>query len=73
MKTHNKSIGKMLATMRKYRNMTQNYVAVRLGTSRQYITNIETGQATVSMDRISDFCDIYDCALDIRLTPKENL
>ena len=59
----------MIKRMREYRNLTQQDVADKLFSSAQYISNIESGRATLSIDRMAEIASILQCYLDVNLTP----
>lgn len=52
-------IGKNLLALRKANGWQQQYVADRLGVSRQLIYFFEHGQRGLSIKRLQQFCNLY--------------
>lgn len=64
-------IGKQLATLRGYRNLTQAQLADKCGVSRNYIGQLESGDRNPSLGIIFKMCDALQCYGDFNFTPIE--
>lgn len=67
MRPHNKALGLIIRELRKNRSLTQETLAFRSGLDRTYISLIELGQRSPTLDTLFDLC----AALNI--TPAEIL
>ena len=54
------NIGQTLAEIRSFEGFTQQQIAEKLGTSRQYISNMETGKTFTNLNVLINLCEIYD-------------
>lgn len=57
--------------MRKYRNLTQGDLAAKIGLTQDRISEIERGEANITMATFFKICDALKCYGDISLTPVE--
>ena len=65
--------GKRLAKFRKERGMSQEKFAAEFNVTRQYISLLERGLMSASLDLLWDIADKYDCSLDYLVLGKVNL
>lgn len=56
MKSHNKAFGKALREMRKARKMTQEALAFECGLDRTYISLLELGSKSPTLDTVAVLC-----------------
>jgi transcriptional regulator with XRE-family HTH domain len=63
-------IGQSIATVRNYRGMTQKQLAEAIGLTQDRISEIERGQANITMATLFKICDAMKCICDITFTPK---
>ena len=57
--TYTKELGKRLAMIRQRQNLSQEYVADRLGVTRSAICKYEGGDREIKMTDFFKICDIY--------------
>lgn len=69
MKTVNEHIGQMVKINRENRRLSQAEMAEKMNVSQPYLSAIETGKQTVSIDQLVRIANILQCAIDIRFTP----
>lgn len=67
------TLGNNVKRLRHSCGMTQEGVALLLGTSKQYVSNIETGKQWVSASRVDKLCEIFAVTLDEFFISKERL
>lgn len=56
--------GENLKNIRKSKNISQEYLAEKLGVSRQSVSNWETGENFPSMNNIMCLCEIFKCKIN---------
>ena len=56
---YTKELGKRLATVRQQQNLSQEYVADRLGVTRSAICKYESGDREIKMTDFFKICDIF--------------
>ncbi|HBG4827893.1 TPA: helix-turn-helix transcriptional regulator [Clostridioides difficile] len=59
-----KAIGKRIKIARIKKSLTQEAVADKIGVTPQHVSNLETGNATVSLQRIVAIANILDVSVD---------
>ena len=59
----NKHIGRNIKIARKYKRITQEELAEKIGLSRTSITNIEVGKQTPSIQLIMDMAEILETSV----------
>ena len=64
MKNHNKAFGKILRSLRRGRGYTQETLAFESGLDRTYVSLLELGSRSPTLDTIMTLCG----ALDVSLT-----
>lgn len=64
MKNHNKAFGKILRALRRDRGYTQETLAFESGLDRTYVSLLELGSRSPTLDTIMTLCG----ALDVSLT-----
>lgn len=57
--TYTKELGKRLTKIRQDKNLSQEYVADRLGKTRSGICRYENGEREIKMSDYFKMCDIY--------------
>uniref|UniRef100_UPI003C7C267E helix-turn-helix domain-containing protein n=1 Tax=Pseudomonas veronii TaxID=76761 RepID=UPI003C7C267E len=65
-------IGRMIAKHRTERNLTQEEVAERLGIGSEAISRLERGVVELSVVKLMQLADIFDCRMDELLTASSN-
>ncbi len=60
-------IGRCLQTKRKQKKITQDVICEKCNRSKTYISNIERGKASASVEILMGYCDVLD------MTPNELL
>ena len=68
MEDYKKRIGKLILETRKLRNLTQNELAEKLGTSQSAINRIEAGKQNVSLSMIAKISEVLSSDI-IRFNP----
>ncbi|MEN4946448.1 helix-turn-helix transcriptional regulator [Pseudomonas proteolytica] len=61
-------IGRMIAKHRTERNLTQEEVAERMGIGSEAISRLERGLVELSVAKLMQLADIFDCRMDELLT-----
>ncbi|MBQ3392348.1 MAG: helix-turn-helix transcriptional regulator [Lachnospiraceae bacterium] len=64
MEINNLEVGRRIAHMRNARRMTQENLAERLDCSVKHISHVERGVAAMSLDKLLELSEIFDCSLD---------
>lgn len=67
-----KEIGKIIQDIRKSRNLTQEDLAEIIDSSAGYISNIETGQKRVGLNKLLEIAKALDTTLDVLLRNEYN-
>lgn len=57
-------IGKRIQSARKSKNLTQEYLAEKMGVSSNYISNIERSRSKPSIDTLVDICNVLEVTAD---------
>lgn len=65
-----KAIGEQLRAAREFRGLRQDDVAERMNVSKQYLSNIENGRASVSLQQLSEICDILKYEVKVKLSKR---
>ncbi|EIK68530.1 DNA-binding protein [Pseudomonas synxantha BG33R] len=65
-------IGRMIAKHRTERNLTQEEVAERMGIGSEAISRLERGLVELSVVKLMQLADIFDCRMDELLTKSSN-
>jgi len=65
-------IGRMIAKHRSERNLTQEEVAERLGIGSEAVSRLERGVVELSVVKLMQLADIFDCRMDELLTESSN-
>lgn len=65
-------LGAMVRTNRKQQGLTQEQLAEKLNTTKQYVSNFENGRQSCSVDKLVEISVALNCYLDIKLTPKDS-
>ena len=65
-------IGRMIAKHRTERNLTQEEVAERMGIGSEAISRLERGVVELSVVKLMQLADIFDCRMDELLTESSN-
>lgn len=66
-------IGQRIKAMRRYRGMLQDELSIRTELSRQYISMVEVGKRTPSIEALETIAKVLGCELVVTLNPnKEN-
>lgn len=60
--TYNVILGQNVREVRKSINMTQEEFAEKLNLNPQFISQIETGKAGISVDTVINICNIANCS-----------
>lgn len=63
MKNHNKAFGKILRSLRKDRGYTQETLAFESGLDRTYVSLLELGSRSPTLDTIMTLCGALDVSL----------
>ena len=63
------AIGRMIATMRQARSMTQQQFAQTIGLTQDRVSDIENGKVNMTFTTFFKICDALQCYGDIILTP----
>lgn len=58
------NIHENIATMRKRKGLSQEYVANELDISRVAYGKIERGESAVTFDRLQTLCEIFECSIN---------
>lgn len=61
-------MGRLIRAVRKQRNLTQQFLADRLGISQSALSKIETAKAEPSALQWLEFCDLTGTPADVLLT-----
>lgn len=64
---HCKEIGKRLRFLRKHKKLTLEWVATSLGTTKQYLSQIEIGVNLPSLNMLIPLADLYESSTDFIL------
>lgn len=64
------AIGRMIATMRQARSMTQNQFAQTIGLTQDRVSEIENGKVNITLATLFKICDALNCYCDMNFTPK---
>lgn len=64
-------IGEVIFKFREYRGWTQTELARRTGITRNYLSIIERGMRTPSLETLQAIAKAMNCDLVIKLQPKE--
>lgn len=62
-------VGKTIANMRKRRNLTQQDLAHKIGSTKDRISEIENGKINMTFVTFFKICDALDCYGNITLKP----
>lgn len=65
--------GKRIKDIRNELNMSQEAFALELNITRQYLSLLERGLRSASIDLLVEIADKYDCSLDYLVLGKVNL
>ncbi|MBB1612509.1 helix-turn-helix transcriptional regulator [Pseudomonas protegens] len=65
-------IGRMIAKHRTERNLTQEEVAERMGIGSEAISRLERGVVELSVIKLMQLAEIFDCRMDELLTESSN-
>lgn len=57
-------IAKQIKKMREFRNMNQQELAERLGTTKQTVSRYENGQRKANQDVLFELSRIFDCSIN---------
>ena len=66
------AIGKMIATVRQNRNLTQQELADKIGLTRDRVSDIEQGKVNMTFNTFFRLCDALKCIGDITMTPLQS-
>ncbi|MGV5100261.1 helix-turn-helix domain-containing protein [Pseudomonas aeruginosa] len=58
MRKHNQAFGRALRQLRKRRNMTQEILGFEAGLDRTYISVLERGERSPTLDTLVSLCDV---------------
>jgi transcriptional regulator with XRE-family HTH domain len=58
-------IGQKMKTFREKEGLTQNGLAKKLSTTRQYISMVEKGDQFISLDQLEKFATVLGCKVTI--------
>jgi len=64
------AIGRMIATMRQARSMTQQQFAQTIGLTQDRVSEIENGKVNITLATLFKICDALNCYCDMNFTPK---
>lgn len=56
--------GKRIKALRKERRWTQEFLADKVGVTREYLGKIENGHSGASIDLLIELCNSFDTSLD---------
>lgn len=65
-------IGKRIRAVRKKHQTTQDTLAELMDTSTKHISQVENAKSRFSLEKLIQFCSIFDCSLDYIVFGKEN-
>ncbi|UII69665.1 helix-turn-helix domain-containing protein [Pseudomonas sp. HN11] len=65
-------IGRMIAKHRTERNLTQEEMAERMGIGSEAISRLERGVVELSVVKLMQLADIFECRMDELLTESSN-
>ena len=65
-------IGKRMADIRRAHKMTQEILAEKLSVTPKHISHTECGTSSLSLDKLIEFCNIFDCSLDYIILGNKN-
>ena len=65
MTTLKQSIGSQIKALRLAAGLNQSGLANRLGTSRQYISGVEAGKETLSLEQVEKFATALGVVVDV--------
>lgn len=65
-------IGKRIKASREEKGLTQEYLAERLDVSNAFISKIERGKTSVSLDRLSEICHVLEESMEYMITGADN-
>ena len=58
------NIGDKIRKLREVNNFSRQYMADKLGISSRMYANIETESSSITLERLVDICNIFDCTID---------
>jgi transcriptional regulator with XRE-family HTH domain len=64
-------LGSMVRHHRKQQRLTQEQLADKLNTTKQYVSNFENGRQPCSVDKLVEISIALNCYLDVNFTPKK--
>jgi transcriptional regulator with XRE-family HTH domain len=67
----NKNIGNRISELRKKRGLTQESLAEELNVTVKHISSVERGLSALSLEKLIDISQIFDCTLDYLVIGKE--
>ena len=62
---NNYEIGKRIKELREQTDLRQNQVAAYLGVDQSYLSKIESGERSISVDQLDRLAELYGCDLAI--------
>lgn len=65
-----KEIGSRVKQLRKAHHLTQEQLAEKLSVTSKHISSIERGVSSLSMEKMIELNNIFDCTLDYLITGK---
>lgn len=65
-------MGERIGIMRRSRKMTQEVLSEMLDVSSKHISHVERGDASLSLGKILQVSEIFDCSLDYLIKGKEH-
>ncbi|WP_073666188.1 helix-turn-helix domain-containing protein [Pseudomonas aeruginosa] len=63
MRKHNQAFGKALRELRKQKRLTQEKLGFEAGLDRTYISVLELGQRSPTLDTLFSLCEVLDVSL----------
>lgn len=71
--TLKQEIGQQLVKLREKLGITQDGMAKRMGTTRQYISMVEKGSQSISLDQVEKFSRALGATVEIKLVVPEDV
>lgn len=66
---NNTNIGLRIKALREQANLRQSQVAAYLGVDQSYLSKIETGERTISVEQLESLAELYGCDLAVFENP----